>query len=95
MVELERMRAQHGILRRDTSPSRLDKFIKTLEEERDYYKFEVEYLQDLVSGRNSPICSPRRGRSPTRITPVKVSNCIIDIGDSVGYNLKKAKITWM
>ncbi|XP_055491846.1 centrosomal protein of 135 kDa isoform X6 [Leucoraja erinacea] len=74
VVELERMRAQHGILRRDTSPSRLDKFIKTLEEERDYYKFEVEYLQDLVSGRNSPICSPRRGRSPTRITPVKSSS---------------------
>ncbi|XP_032884916.1 centrosomal protein of 135 kDa isoform X1 [Amblyraja radiata] len=74
VVELERMRAQHGILRGDTSPSRLDKFIKTLEEERDYYKFEVEYLQDLVSGRNSPICSPRRGRSPTRITPVKSSS---------------------
>ncbi|XP_078254547.1 centrosomal protein of 135 kDa isoform X2 [Rhinoraja longicauda] len=74
VVELERMRAQHGILRGDTSPSRLDKFVKTLEEERDYYKFEVEYLQDLVSGRNSPICSPRRGRSPTCLPPFKSSS---------------------
>ncbi|XP_051865956.1 centrosomal protein of 135 kDa isoform X1 [Pristis pectinata] len=74
VLELERMRTQHGILRGDTSPSRLDKFVKTLEEERDYYKCEVEYLQDLVSGRNSPICSPRRGRSPTRTSPVKSSS---------------------
>uniref|UniRef100_UPI00398F6C8A centrosomal protein of 135 kDa n=1 Tax=Pristiophorus japonicus TaxID=55135 RepID=UPI00398F6C8A len=74
VLELERMRAQHGILRRDTSPSRLDKFVKTLEEERDYYKCEVEYLQDMVSGRTSPFCSPRCGRSSTRAPPVKSSS---------------------
>ncbi|XP_072920722.1 centrosomal protein of 135 kDa isoform X1 [Hemitrygon akajei] len=71
VLELERMRTQHGILKGDTSTSRLDKFVKTLEEERDHYKSEVEYLQDLVSGRKSPICSPRRGRSPTWTSPVK------------------------
>ncbi|XP_041057688.1 centrosomal protein of 135 kDa [Carcharodon carcharias] len=74
VLELERMRTQHGVLKGDTSPSRLDKFVKTLEEERDYYKGEVEYLQDMVSGRASPVCSPRRGRSPTRISPVKSSS---------------------
>ncbi|XP_069780725.1 centrosomal protein of 135 kDa isoform X3 [Narcine bancroftii] len=73
VLELELMRAQHGIRKGNTSPSRLDKFVKTLEEERDYYKSEVEYLQDLVSGRNGPIYSPRRGRSPTRTSPVKSS----------------------
>ncbi|XP_072108785.1 centrosomal protein of 135 kDa isoform X5 [Mobula birostris] len=74
VLELERMRTQHGILKGDTSTSRLDKFVKTLEEERDHYKFEVEYLQDLVSGRKSPTCSPRRGRSPTWTSPVKSSS---------------------
>ncbi|XP_038647081.1 centrosomal protein of 135 kDa isoform X3 [Scyliorhinus canicula] len=74
VMELERMRTQHGILKGDSSPSRLDKFVKTLEEERNYYKDEMEYLQDLVSGRVSPVCSPRRGRSPTRISPVKSSS---------------------
>ncbi|XP_067891129.1 centrosomal protein of 135 kDa isoform X2 [Heterodontus francisci] len=74
VLELERMRTQHGVLKGDLSPSRLDKFVKTLEEERDYYKGEVEYLQDIVSGKASPVCSPRRGRSPTRVSPVKNSS---------------------
>ncbi|XP_060686695.1 centrosomal protein of 135 kDa isoform X3 [Hemiscyllium ocellatum] len=71
VLELERMRTKHGVLKGDTSPSRLDKFVKTLEEERDYYKGEVEYLQDMISAKGSPVCSPRRGRSPMRVSPVK------------------------
>ncbi|GCC24717.1 centrosomal protein of 135 kDa isoform X2 [Chiloscyllium punctatum] len=73
VLELERMRTKHGVLKGDTSPSRLDKFVKTLEEERDYYKGEVEYLQDMISAKGSPVCSPRRGRSPMRVSPVKTS----------------------
>uniref|UniRef100_A0A4W3ITP8 Centrosomal protein 135 n=1 Tax=Callorhinchus milii TaxID=7868 RepID=A0A4W3ITP8_CALMI len=54
VMDLERMRSHHGALRGDRSPSRLDKFVKSLEEERDYYKCEVEYLQGMVSGQSSP-----------------------------------------
>ncbi|XP_042197930.1 centrosomal protein of 135 kDa isoform X2 [Callorhinchus milii] len=71
VMDLERMRSHHGALRGDRSPSRLDKFVKSLEEERDYYKCEVEYLQGMVSGQSSPSRSPRRGRSPCRLSPVK------------------------
>uniref|UniRef100_A0A4W3IKG4 Centrosomal protein 135 n=1 Tax=Callorhinchus milii TaxID=7868 RepID=A0A4W3IKG4_CALMI len=58
VMDLERMRSHHGALRGDRSPSRLDKFVKSLEEERDYYKCEVEYLQGMVSGQSSPSRSP-------------------------------------
>uniref|UniRef100_A0A8D3D557 Centrosomal protein of 135 kDa n=1 Tax=Scophthalmus maximus TaxID=52904 RepID=A0A8D3D557_SCOMX len=42
VLELETMRAQHGVCRRERSPSRLDAFVKSLEEERDYYRLEAE-----------------------------------------------------
>uniref|UniRef100_A0A4W3IKG0 Centrosomal protein 135 n=1 Tax=Callorhinchus milii TaxID=7868 RepID=A0A4W3IKG0_CALMI len=74
VMDLERMRSHHGALRGDRSPSRLDKFVKSLEEERDYYKCEVEYLQGMVSGQSSPSRSPRRGRSPCRLSPSNRSN---------------------
>ncbi|XP_048062370.1 centrosomal protein of 135 kDa isoform X2 [Megalobrama amblycephala] len=65
ILELERMHARHGMCGKDHSPSRLDAFVKSLEEERDYYKQEVERYR-LVRGRTdkSPTPSPGRGRSP-------------------------------
>ncbi|XP_067272949.1 centrosomal protein of 135 kDa isoform X2 [Pseudorasbora parva] len=65
ILELERMRARHGMCGKDHSPSRLDAFVKSLEEERNYYKQEVERYR-LVKGRTdrSPAPSPGRGRSP-------------------------------
>lgn len=36
------MRLEHGIKRRDKSPSRLDTFLKGIEDERDFYKKELE-----------------------------------------------------
>lgn len=65
ILELERMRARHGMCGKDHSPSRLDAFVKNLEEERNYYKQEVERYR-LVRGRadKSPTPSPGRGRSP-------------------------------
>ncbi|MBN3276455.1 CP135 protein, partial [Polyodon spathula] len=68
VFELERMQDLHGISRKDKSPSRLDAFVKSLEEERDFFKSEVEYLQRMVKGGESQ----RRGRSPTRASPVRV-----------------------
>ncbi|RXN26604.1 centrosomal protein of 135 kDa [Labeo rohita] len=65
ILELERMRARHGICGKDQSPSRLDSFVKSLEEERNYYKQELERYR-LLRGRTdkSPTPSPGRGRSP-------------------------------
>ncbi|XP_031198648.1 centrosomal protein of 135 kDa isoform X1 [Mastomys coucha] len=51
-LEVERMRLEHGIKRRDKSPSRLDTFLKGIEEERDYYKKELEKLQHLIQRRS-------------------------------------------
>uniref|UniRef100_A0A1A8CEH2 Centrosomal protein 135 n=1 Tax=Nothobranchius kadleci TaxID=1051664 RepID=A0A1A8CEH2_NOTKA len=62
VLELETMRAEHGVCRRTHSPSRLDAFVKSLEEERNYYRQEAERYK-RVRGL-SPSCSPDRGRSP-------------------------------
>lgn len=53
VLEVERMRLECGIALGDKSPSRLDAFVKTLEDDRDYYKQELEYLQKMVKRRPS------------------------------------------
>ncbi|NXT22861.1 CP135 protein, partial [Syrrhaptes paradoxus] len=63
VLEIERMRLEYGIALGDKSPSRLDSFVKTLEDDRDYYKRELEYLQKMI----------RRRPSPSRRTPEKVN----------------------
>ncbi|KAJ1215190.1 hypothetical protein NDU88_002799 [Pleurodeles waltl] len=68
VLELERMRTHYGILRRDRSPSRMDTFVKTLEEERDYYKKELENLQKTFKRRYSP---SNQSQSPFITTPEK------------------------
>ncbi|CAH6887902.1 centrosomal protein of 135 kDa [Phodopus roborovskii] len=50
-LEVERMRLEHGIKRREKSPSRLDTFLRAIEEERDYYKKELEKLQHIIQRR--------------------------------------------
>ncbi|XP_010216533.1 PREDICTED: centrosomal protein of 135 kDa [Tinamus guttatus] len=54
VLEIERMRLGYGIALGDKSPSRLDAFVKTLEDDRDYYKRELEYLQKMIKRRPSP-----------------------------------------
>ncbi|XP_053922119.1 centrosomal protein of 135 kDa [Cuculus canorus] len=54
VLEIERMRLECGIALGDKSPSRLDAFVKTLEDDRDYYKRELEYLQKMIKRRPSP-----------------------------------------
>lgn len=61
------MRAKHGVCGRERSPSRLDAFVKSLEEERDRYRQEAErYRRARGAGGpdSSPSRSPVRGRSP-------------------------------
>ncbi|XP_077463953.1 uncharacterized protein LOC144079206 isoform X2 [Stigmatopora argus] len=51
VLELEGWRAKYGVCGRDRSPSRLDAFVKSLEEERDQYRLEAEhYRNTLFSG---------------------------------------------
>ncbi|XP_018781881.1 centrosomal protein of 135 kDa isoform X3 [Serinus canaria] len=54
VLEIERMRLDFGIALGDKSPSRLDAFVKTLEDDRDYYKRELDYLQKMVKLKPSP-----------------------------------------
>uniref|UniRef100_A0A672HBW5 Centrosomal protein 135 n=1 Tax=Salarias fasciatus TaxID=181472 RepID=A0A672HBW5_SALFA len=63
VLELEAFRAKHGVCRRERSPSRLDAFVKSLEEERDHYRREVDRYKRTrgASGLDlSPTCSPSR-----------------------------------
>ncbi|KAL0164522.1 hypothetical protein M9458_040275, partial [Cirrhinus mrigala] len=52
------MRARHGICGKDQSPSRLDSFVKSLEEERNYYKQELERYR-LLRGRTDKSPTPK------------------------------------
>ncbi|CAN8208483.1 unnamed protein product [Coccothraustes coccothraustes] len=54
VLEIERMRLDYGIALGDKSPSRLDAFVKTLEDDRDYYKRELDYLQKMIKLKPSP-----------------------------------------
>ncbi|XP_003798848.1 centrosomal protein of 135 kDa [Otolemur garnettii] len=69
-LEVERMRLEHGIKRRDRSPSRLDTFLKGIEEERDYYKKELERLQHAIQRRSCSIHYNTREKSSSK-TPEK------------------------
>ncbi|XP_049443312.1 centrosomal protein of 135 kDa [Epinephelus fuscoguttatus] len=67
VLELEAMRTKYGVCGRERSPSRLDAFVKSLEEERDFYRQEAErYKRTRGAGSQdvSPSRSPSRGRSP-------------------------------
>ncbi|XP_030047266.1 centrosomal protein of 135 kDa [Microcaecilia unicolor] len=71
VLEVEKMRTQYGILRGDRSPSRLDMFVKSLEEERDYYKKELENVERTFKRRSSPLNNSRQETSPSHDTPEK------------------------
>uniref|UniRef100_A0A8C5B5R6 Centrosomal protein of 135 kDa n=1 Tax=Gadus morhua TaxID=8049 RepID=A0A8C5B5R6_GADMO len=61
VLELETMRAKHGICRKERSPSRLDAFVRSLEEERDHYRKVAEHykrVQLYLSHRSDSELSP-------------------------------------
>ncbi|XP_061539698.1 centrosomal protein of 135 kDa-like isoform X6 [Phycodurus eques] len=62
VLELEGWRTRYGICGRARSPSRLDAFVKSLEEERDHYRQEAEHYKN-VSVSSSSSRSPDRQRS--------------------------------
>nr|XP_057930201.1 centrosomal protein of 135 kDa-like isoform X4 [Doryrhamphus excisus] len=63
VLELEGMRTRYGICGWERSPSRLDAFVKSLEEERDHYRQEADHYK-IVRVPSSPSHSPDRQRSP-------------------------------
>lgn len=66
VLELETMRVKHGVCGRDRSPSRLDAFVKSLEQERDFYRQEAERYQKARGGLDlSPSRSPSGSRTPS------------------------------
>uniref|UniRef100_A0A5F7ZAW5 Centrosomal protein 135 n=2 Tax=Macaca TaxID=9539 RepID=A0A5F7ZAW5_MACMU len=81
-LEVERMRLEHGIKRRDRSPSRLDTFLKGIEEERDYYKKELERLQHIIQRRS---CSTNYG--------AREKNSIFRTPEKGDYNSEIHQIT--
>ncbi|XP_038136646.1 centrosomal protein of 135 kDa isoform X1 [Cyprinodon tularosa] len=68
VLELEAMRVKHGVCGREHSPSRLDAFVKNLEEERDFYRHEAEWYKRARGAGGSGV-SPRR--SPERSRSLK------------------------
>ncbi|XP_069049637.1 centrosomal protein of 135 kDa isoform X2 [Lepisosteus oculatus] len=75
VLELEGMKSQYGTCGRERSPSRLDAFVKSLEEERDFFKSEAEFLRRVAKGAASPSRSPARGRSPGRGSASRGGRC--------------------
>ncbi|KAM4810491.1 centrosomal protein of 135 kDa [Rhinophrynus dorsalis] len=71
VLEVERMRTQYGIKRNDRSPSRLDSFVKTLEEERDYYRAEMEKLEKNLNLKSSFLGHSRQNTSRSLASPEK------------------------
>lgn len=77
-LEVERMRLEHGIKRRDKSPSRLDTFLKGIEDERDYYKKELEKLQHLIQRRSCSVIYCAREK-PSTVKCSEKGDCNSDI----------------
>lgn len=61
--------------------SRLDSFLRNVEEERDYYRQEADNLRRMLRDRCScsPCRRPLQSRSPTRQSPVKVKEWLSNI----------------
>ncbi|XP_019752457.1 centrosomal protein of 135 kDa-like isoform X5 [Hippocampus comes] len=60
VLELEGWRTKYGICGRERSPSRLDAFVKSLEEERDHFRQEAEHYQNLGISSNTSRSSDRQ-----------------------------------
>uniref|UniRef100_A0A0A6YVT8 Testis specific 10 n=2 Tax=Mus musculus TaxID=10090 RepID=A0A0A6YVT8_MOUSE len=67
----------------NTSPSRLDSFVKTLEADRDYYKTEAQNLRKMMRNRSK---SPRRP-SPTS----RAANCDVELLKSTARDREELK----
>uniref|UniRef100_A0A5S6M0S4 Iroquois-class homeodomain protein irx-2 n=1 Tax=Xenopus tropicalis TaxID=8364 RepID=A0A5S6M0S4_XENTR len=79
VLEVERMRTQYGIMRSERSPSRLDSFVKSLEEERDYYKREMEKLERTQNFKYSLLSHSRQDSNHLHASPEKAAECSLEL----------------
>ena len=62
MLEIERLKRKNGPgVKKNKIPSKLDAFIRGIEEERDYYKQQTDILQRMLRGE--PGSLPKRSTS--------------------------------
>ncbi|BFZ24412.1 hypothetical protein BsWGS_27451 [Bradybaena similaris] len=76
VLEIERLKKKNGPLKKTKMPSKLDMFIRGIEEDRDYYRAQAEDLQALLKGEmpkgvtkpnlRTRSASSSRTQSPTR-----------------------------
>ncbi|CAL1543301.1 unnamed protein product [Lymnaea stagnalis] len=77
VLEIERLKKKNGpTIKKSKIPTKLDMFIRSIEEDRDYYRAQAEYLEALVKGDvpKAPVkgslrarsASSSRAQSPTR-----------------------------
>lgn len=66
VLEIERLKRKNGpgMTKKGKTPSKLDAFIRSVEEERNYYRDQADALQKMLRGE-----IPTRSRSPVRSRP--------------------------
>ncbi|KAJ8298507.1 hypothetical protein KUTeg_025038 [Tegillarca granosa] len=70
VLEIERLKRKNGpgMTKKGKTPSKLDAFIRSIEEERNYYRDQADALQKMLRGE-----IPTRSRSPVRSRPTSRS----------------------
>lgn len=72
MLEIERLKRKNGpagAAKKGKIPSKLDAFVRSVEEERNYYRDQAEAFQKMLRGEiPSRARSPARSRTPSRPT---------------------------
>ncbi len=74
VLELDRAKCSHRngmVKKKPKGPSATEKLIKGIEEERDYWKGEVETLQKLLKTSRARVSGRSRSVSPTRRSPTR------------------------
>ena len=96
MLEIERLKRKNGPAtvvngKKGKSASKLDAFIRSIEEERNYYKDQTEALQKMVRGE-----IPSRSRSPIRSRPSSRSGSPVrDVASKSDKKVFRGFILWV
>ena len=94
VLEIERLKRRNGPLKKAKIPSKLDAFIRSIEEERDYYRGLVDSLEKLVRGDPPRAHTPVRSRPSSRTgSPVRSASSPVRETSSSKVNKKVNKIS--
>ena len=82
VLEIERLKRKNGPgVKKNKIPSKLDAFIRGIEEERDYYKQQTDILQRMLRGEP--------GSLPKRSTSKPSSRCAREKADKKVWTIKQ------